>query len=166
MAIEYASIFLKFFGVNSPPGDYAGGGVAEVLVDQRLGNGTSALQGNKIYHDTRTLALSSNEDIDFQTILDANAVAIALVDVVILVIEMAAANGDEFQVAPASSNGWTALISGTSPVLHCPAGCVYAFYIPTDPGLVVSGSNLALNFANQDSGASGDYTLTILGRDA
>ncbi len=167
MAIEYASFFMKFLGVLSPAGDNTGtGGLAEVLVDQNYGNGTSAGQGNTTFHDERELAASANEDIDLTTILDGNGVALGTAEVPVLLISALASNGAEIHITPGSSNGWTALISGTAPVLHLLPGMTIAVQMTADPALAVGAADKVLNFANQDGSAAVKYTLTLLARNA
>ena len=165
MPIEYATLVARFFGVLSPLGDAGGtGGTAEVTIDHRWASGVSANQGDRLFHDIRTVSSSSNEDLDLTTITDANGVALGAAEITAIMIEMAAANGDEFQVGPGAANGWDLLIDGTLPLLHCLAGSTMIFYAPADPAWVVDGTHKVINFANQDSGASGTYTLTVLAR--
>lgn len=167
MAIEFASLLISFKGVLSALGDNTGsGGNANVTVDHRWSNGTTANLGNTLFHDTRTVGASSNEDLDLTALTDGNGVALSNADITCIIFSAASGNGDEFQITPAAANGWTALISGTAPVLRLKAGMTIAVYAPTDPGLAVSGSSLGINFANQDTGAGGSYTITILGRNA
>ncbi len=168
MAINYATLKIQFFSALAALGDAGGtGGTAEVLADERWGNGTAgAFLVNNQYHDIRNLGMSANEDIDLQALVDGNGVTQVLTDVAVIIFEAASTNGDEILITPAAGNPWIALLSGTSPVLHLLPGMKIAIYVPTDPALVVSGASLGLNFANQDAGGSADYTLTILGRDA
>ena len=166
MPINYADLKLKFFGALAPLGDAGGtGGTAEVLLDSRFSTGTGANQCDRMYHDTRTLTGSANEDLDLTTLLDANGVAIALVDVTLIIIEAASTNAGTIDVAPGAANGFDLIWDGTSPLLHLLPGATVMFECPTDPAWVVDGTHKVLNFLNL-VGTSVDYTLTVCGRSA
>lgn len=151
---------LELRSTAAPPGDYQGGAVVERLVDLLLGSGTGANQADVLYSDYRALA-STNEDLDLKTITDAFGVALALVEVVAIMIEAPSTNSGNIILEPGASNGWAAmfgvaglvLLPGASALITCPGAAAYA----------VGASTKVLNVENTGTGG---YTLTIVGRTA
>ena len=130
-------------------------------------NGTGLNQGNAGTKDIRAVAASSNEDIDLQTFLDLNQVALALNEVVLLRLEAATANLGNLEVKPSAANGWfgaaqpfelvttkMTLIPGGVIHLECRNATAYA----------VTGAIKSINIANIDGVNTNSYTITIIGR--
>ena len=92
-------LLLLSFG---PVGDASAGPKAEagdVSGQVFLGNGTGANEAEHGWHDERTLAASANEDIDLQTQVDNNNVALGLTEVVVLRIAADPDNGHDATAA-------------------------------------------------------------------
>ncbi|MHA1571124.1 MAG: hypothetical protein ACTSWM_04835, partial [Alphaproteobacteria bacterium] len=100
----FTSLIELHFG---PSGDYDGGPTATVGTGKVfIGNGTGLNKADTGHHSDRSLAASSNEDLDLQALLDAHDDALTLTGLVLLRIEAKAANLGNLEVKPASSNGW------------------------------------------------------------
>ena len=159
-----ATFLLKARASLAASGDYGGGQTANLDYNKQYASGTAASQGDGLLLDTRTLAGTTAEDLDLQSLLDANGAALAAVEVVCLVLTADAANGDAIWVKPSVSNGWTAWMQSGS-VLTLEAGAAMSLGSTADGAYPVSGSSKAINLDNQDSGAA-TYQIWALTRSA
>ena len=158
--------FLK--SIFNGGGDYGPGpGVEGVNVDRPLATGTGDYQADRVAAmQDETLTASGNLDIDLTTMVGPDGAAVAIAEVVVLVIEAGDGNGDVLRITPSSSAGWTAFLGGTTPHFDLAAGGKVVLYAPKDGSYAVSGSNKSINIANQDSTATATYSVTVLGRSA
>lgn len=165
MGMLYADLLFRVKGAYSANGDYAAGPPFEHEFQQRMTNGTTANKADKPFHDDRSLAGSANEDLDLTTLTDAHGVALGAAEVALIMITCPTTNGAAMRITPGSSNGWTAILGGTSPQIDILPGACFVYAVPPAAALAVSGSDKVLNVANQD-GSTGTYTITVLARSA
>ncbi len=162
-------IGINFRAQLAPNGDEGGGKIGEILVDLLLGNGVGANQADGMFFDERSLAGGANEDIDLQTIVDGNGVALGAAEIVVLIIQTPASNTGTIELNDSAANPWISWLNsavgqdatldflpGTTNVLVCTAAAAYA----------VAGGNKTMNFLNLEGGATNVYTLAILTRSA
>lgn len=134
--------------------------------DLSLSAGTTANKADLAHKSSQTIAGSGNSDIDLRALEDVlGDVMTTLTDVVALVLESPAANGDALSIKPASSNGWTALLADASDIITLKPGARVILYAPADGAYPVSAMSKAINVANADA-SDATLTLTIIGRSA
>lgn len=146
--------------VLAPSGDYQGGAAVDQFVDLAVGSGTAANQADVLWSDLRTLTTTA-EDLDLQTLTDANGTALALAEVMAIMIEVGASNSSNLVLEPGASNGWAAMF-GTAGLILRP-GSTFLVACPTNPAWAVGASTKVLNVENLGTGS---YRITILGRSA
>lgn len=162
MPLKGTRFSLAFRSTLIPTGDYDGGAVVDRQYDLLVPNGTAANQADKLWSDARSLAGTTAEDLDLQTLTDANNTALALAEVVAVIIEVGAENNGNLEIEPGASNGWDALFNASQSIELRP-GSVAAFYCPTNPAWAVDATNKVLNINNLGAG-TGSYRITVLGR--
>ena len=134
--------------------------------DLSLAEGTTANKADLAHKSIQSIAASGNSDIDFRALEDTlGDVMDSLAEVVALVFESPATNGDALSIKPASSNGWTALLADASDVITLKPGARVILYAPADGAYPVGATNKSINVANADSTAA-NLTLTLIGRSA
>lgn len=165
-----AQLGINFRAQLAPNGDEGGGKIAEILVDLLFANGTGANQADGVFFDSRDLVASANEDIDLQTILDGNNVALGAAEVVVLIIQTPATNLGNIQLNDTAANPWISwfassgatddaemiFLPGTTNLLVCTPAAAYA----------VAGGNKTMNFLNLDGVNTNTYILALLTRSA
>lgn len=127
--------------------------------------GTAAVnEANLLFSDTRTIAASSNEDIDLAGSL-SDAFGSTLTAAEILAIYIAAASGNTNNVVfgPAASNGFTGPFGDASDRLSVKPG-EWQSLISGTGWAVTAGTGDLLNIANSSSGSGVTYDLVIIGR--
>lgn len=147
----------------STPGQ--GGYVAHSKLESQLLSGTSADQADRVYHAQPTIAASGTLDVDLKTALDPYGVAIALVEVVTIDIRVPAGGG-ALRLQPGASNGWTALLDGTSPTLDLPAGSRLVLHCPANPAWAVGAADKVLTLVETGGSLAVQPEIIITGRSA
>lgn len=134
---------------------------------ERLTSGTSDDQADLVFSDTRTIAASSNEDIDLAGVLvDALGDTLTFVEVRAVLIAASAANTNNVRVTRPASNG-VPLFLAASDGIDVPPGGVFLWACPADGQVAVTpGTGDLLNVANSSSGTSVTYDITIVGTSA
>lgn len=159
---------LKLFARQVAGGDYGSGIPVEVTISEVLASGTGSGQATKVFQDVRTLALSTDENLDFQTLLDPFGTALGLTKIKWLIIQAASANAADLRLTPGSANGWDAFLSPSAalgpdiPQLDVQAGTALVL-VNSAAGYVVDAAHKVLNVENLSGAASGIYTITIVG---
>ncbi|GGN39471.1 hypothetical protein FHR83_006714 [Actinoplanes campanulatus] len=132
-----------------------------------LTDGTSAGQANRIFHDTRTLAASSSEDIDLAGVLtDAFGSTITLARVKGLIIAAAAANTNNVLVGGASATQFVSWNGGATHTVTVRPGAVFALVAGSADAtgyVTAAGSTDLLKIANSSSGTSVTYDIVVIG---
>jgi hypothetical protein len=130
-----------------------------------LADGTDANEANRIYHATRTLAASANEDLDLSgVLLDPLGDTLTFARVKALIVSAAAANTNNVIVGGAGTNTFINWVSdATDKIIVRPSGvfCVIASDITAY--VVTAGTGDLLRVANSGAGSSVTYDITIIG---
>lgn len=131
-----------------------------------LATGTTTGKADLVFADTRTIAASSNENIDLAgSLTDAFGAALNFVKVVAIYIKAAAANANNVVIGGAASNGFvTPFGAATDTVKVGPGG---TFLLTNDAGFAVTAATGdLLKIANGGSGTPVTYDIIIVGRSA
>lgn len=126
--------------------------------------GTAAVgQANILFSDERTIALSSNEDLDLAGVLaDALGATIAGAEVVAIYVEANSANTNNVNVTRPAANGVPIFLAAGDGVAIAP-GDFFLFTRRT--GITITGATGDLiNIANSGAGTSVTYKILIIGR--
>lgn len=127
--------------------------------------GTDATnKANILFSDTRTIAASSNENVDLSGALsDAFGASIVAAEIVAIFISAAAANVNSVQVTRPASNGFVGPFLAASDGVAIKPGEWQAFVSQSGWGVTASTGDL-LNIANSGAGSSVTYDIVIVGR--
>lgn len=132
-----------------------------------LASGTAAGQADKIFHDTRTLTASSNEDLDLAGVLsDALGGSLTFVRIKGLVVAAAASNTNNVVVGGAASNGFITWVGAATHTVTLRPGAVLALMAgPADAtGYVVTAATGDLLRIANSAGTTGvTYDIAIVG---
>ena len=151
----------------SATGDFTSGGSVVVVSDVRLSDGTSADQSDRCGFDERTIAASTSEDLDLQTITaPSSGAALGLEELRSITIKAATGNGDNITVGPGASNGFTGFLADASDRLILAPGTTFTLVCPQDGKYDVSSSNKVLSVTNSSSSVSATYTILLIGTSA
>ena len=151
----------------SASGDVTSGGSANLLTDVFLSNGTGANQSDRVAMDARTLAASTSEDLDLQTMTTTpDGTALALVELRSLTIKASASNTDNLEIGPGASNGLTSLFADASDRMKVAPGATVTLIAPKDASYPVSGTIKVLSVSNTSSSSSSSYTILVIGTSA
>mgnify|MGYP003408572608 CR=1 FL=1 len=127
--------------------------------------GTDATnKANIFFADTRTVAISANENIDLSGALtDAFGASIVAAEIVAIYIEAAAANVNSVQVTRPASNGFIGPFMATGDGVSIKPG-EYALFVSQSGWAVTAATGDLLNIANSGAGTSVTYDLVIVAR--
>jgi hypothetical protein len=132
-----------------------------------LASGTAADQADLVFHDTRTIAASSDEDLDLAgSLTDAFGDTLTFVELKGVVVSAATGNTNNVVVSRPAANG-VPLFSAAEDALPLPPGAVFAWFNPGDGGVTVTaGTGDLINVANSGAGTSVTYDVIIIGASA
>ncbi len=133
-----------------------------------LADGTTNVQADKAWDDTRTLAASATEDLDMGTgggLVDALGDAFAPLEVAALMIFAAAGNTNNVVVGAAAAEPFLGPMGGTTPTTTIKPGGSLLWYAPAG-WAVANNSNDKIKVANSGAGTTVDYSIVIIGRSA
>jgi hypothetical protein len=132
-----------------------------------LSNGTGANAADLMFHDTRTINASSNEDLDLAgSLAGPFGASQVFVELRAVLISAAAGNTNNVRVTRPASNG-VPLFLAASDGIDVPPGGVFLWSCPADGKVAVTaGTGDLLNIANSSSGTSVTYDVVILGSSA
>lgn len=130
-----------------------------------LYEGTGATnQANLMFSDRRTVAASSNEDIDLAGALsDAFGASITAAEIVAIFVGAAAANVNNVQVTRPASNGFIGPFLAAGDGVSVKPG-EWAAFVSQSGWAVTAGTGDLLNVANSSSGSSVTYDIVIVAR--
>jgi hypothetical protein len=137
------------------------------LVQLASGSGTG--QADRLYVATRTIAASSNEDLDLAGVLtDPVSAVITFARVKALFVVAAAGNTNNVVVGAAAATQWATLLNSTGTVTLRPGSGFMAWTAAADAtGWVVgAGASDFLRVANSGAGSSVSYDIAIVGSSA
>jgi len=135
-----------------------------VLRTLNLTNGTGGNQANVVWSDTRTLAASTTEDLDFAGggLVDAFGAAVAPARIRAVLIVASCANTNNI-VALGDANSIPFLSTAATTVTIQPCG----FLLLTSPGatgvVVTAATGDIIQIANGGAGTSVNYDIVVLG---
>jgi hypothetical protein len=132
-----------------------------------LTNGTGANSADLIFHDTRTLAASANEDLDLSgSLAGPFGASQVFVELRGIVIAAAAGNTNNVRVTRPASNG-VPLFLAASDGIDVPPGGVFMWACPADGKVsITAGTGDLINIANSSSGSTVTYDVIIIGTSA
>lgn len=166
MAGVRGSIALSIDLTDTAAGDL-GSAKSRVAVSKALSllAGTDATnKANILFADTRTVALSANENIDLSGALtDAFGASIVAAEIVAIYIEAAAANVNSVQVTRPASNGFIGPFMATGDGVSIKPG-EYALFVSQSGWAVTAATGDLLNIANSGAGTSVTYDIIVVGR--
>jgi len=135
-----------------------------------LANGTAAGQADKIFHDTRTLAASANEDLDLAgSLVDALGTTITFARVKGLIIAAAAGNTNNVIVGGAASNQFLSWAGAGTHTVTVRPGAVFLLLAGSADATgyaVTPGTGDLLRVANSSSGSTVTYDVIVIGASA
>ena len=127
--------------------------------------GTDATnKANILFADTRTVALSANENIDLSGALsDAFGASIVAAEIVAIYISAAAANANNVQVTRPASNGFIGPFLAASDGVAIKPG-EWQLFVSQSGWAVTAATGDLLNIANSGAGTSVTYDIIVVGR--
>ena len=110
------SIALQIQGVLSSSRDLGSATVGETLASRiTVTDGATANAATQVWGDTRTLALSTGEDLDLSgSLTNGIGESVALTRVIALMITADSANGDTISVGGAAANGFISWVGAST----------------------------------------------------
>ena len=132
-----------------------------------LSSGTGADQADMLWHDTRTVNASSNEDLDLAgSLVNGLGDTQTFVQLKGIVIAAAAGNTNNVRLTRPASTGVPLFLAASDGIDIRPGG-LFVWYDPGDGGVAVgAGSSDLINIANSSSGTSVTYSIIIIGASA
>ncbi len=133
----------------------------------QLTNGTTADRADLLFHDRRTIAASSNEDLDLAgSLASPFGATLTFVELRAVLIAASSANTNNVRVTRPASNG-VPLFLAASDGIDVPPGGVFLWSCPADGKVAVTaGTGDLINVANSSSGSSVTYDVVIVGTSA
>lgn len=127
-------------------------------------NGTGASQANQIFSDQRSIAGSSNEDIDLAgALVDALGSTVTFTSIKGIMISSASANGNDIQLGAAATNQFFAFLGSNTDLVNIVPGGLFCITNPEADGYAVTaGTGDLLRITNTDSSTI-TYDIHIIG---
>ena len=131
----------------------------------RLIDGTGLNMANKVWHDTRTIAASGNDDIDLSgVLLDPFGVAVVFTRVKGLILASLAANANNINVGGLGANGFLTWVGATGDLVVLRPGGVFCLVAPDATAYAVTPATAdLLRVTNAAGGTSVTYSIAISG---
>lgn len=168
MALNSAELLVKF-NVNQSGSNDLGNPIfsGELRKLLQFVVGTGANQADLVFTDTRTIAISTNDDIDLADVLaSAFGSTITIAEMVGIVISNKSTT-QTLTVGVAGTFPWVTMWAATGDGIKVFPGGVFCNFAPDASGLgaVVGGASDVLRIAN-GAGATCEYDIAILARTA
>lgn len=128
--------------------------------------GTAANQIDQEFHDKRTLAAQTNEDLDFSGDLTnslGGVVTFSKIKAIIIVNKSSAA---DLEISPAAVNGCDLWFGDASDKFTLMPGGLFLITEPATGWAITADTADLLNISNPTAGESLDYDIVILGLSA
>lgn len=137
--------------------------ILDKIYELSLADGTGTDKGDKQWHDQRTVAASTNDDIELDAVVDAFGDALAVAKVKMLFIKNNSTT-QTLTVGAAATNPWQGPFGATNDTIAVPpSGCLVLF---NGAGwTVTSGSADQLRIAN-GAGSAAVYDIVLWGASA
>ena len=166
MAALTASVFLRLRAVLSDAVDLstpADRFLLEALF--AIENGTGLNQGNQLWHDTRTLAISATENLDLAGgLTNGLGDTVTFARVIALYLKAAVGNTNNVLVGGAASAPWFPMFSDSSDILKIRPGGAVLLMAPDATGYAVTATSAdILKVANSGAGTSVSYDIALIG---
>jgi hypothetical protein len=142
--------------------------VHALSVLESLADGTTNVQADRIFSDTRTLAASATEDLDFGSgggLTDAFGTAFSPAEIVCVFIVAAEANTNNVIVGAAAAEPFLGPMGGTTPTETIKPGGFLFWFSPAG-WTVTNNSNDKLKIANSAGSTGVDYSIVVVARSA
>jgi hypothetical protein len=164
MALETV-ISASVKAVETNPLDLATANAAvSLVVSTALANGTGANQASKIFSDTRSIALSANEDLDLAGSLTSNfGATLTFATVKAILIRAKATNTNNVVVGPAAVTGFLGPFADAADRVAIKPGGTFLVTAPGVGWTVGAGSADLFNVANSGAGSAVEYDVVIVG---
>lgn len=131
-----------------------------------LASGVGAAQADRVFTDTRTLALSATEDLDLAgSLVDAFGAVITFVTIKGVIVRAAVGNTNAVNVTRPAANGVT-LFTAVSAGIALKPGYVFAWFGSGAGITITPGTADLLTFTNGGAGTSVNYDVIIIGTSA
>lgn len=130
-----------------------------------LASGTGVGQADRVFHDTRTLAASANEDLDLAgSLVDAFGATLTFARIKALVVAAATTNTNNVIVGGAPANAWVGPFGAATHTATVRPGGVLALFA-RDLGAypVTAGTGDLLRVANSGAGSTVSYDVILIG---
>lgn len=135
-----------------------------------LANGTAAGQADRVFHDTRTLAASANEDLDLAGVLtDPLGATLTFAKVKGIIVAAASANTNNVVVGGAATNAFVGPFGAAAHTIAVRPGGVLALVCGSADATgyaVTAGTGDLLRVANSGAGSSVTYDVIVIGTSA
>jgi ABC-type amino acid transport substrate-binding protein len=134
-----------------------------------LTHGVLAGQGDLVFHDSRTIAPSANDDLDLAgVLLDPVGTLLTFVRVKALIVAAWTTNANNVVIGAAGANQWVGLLNATGTITLKPGGVQAYFAGQADAvaSTVVAATGDILRVANSGAGTSVTYDIIIVGASA
>lgn len=133
-------------------------------------DGTGAGQANRIFHDQRTLAASTNEDLDLAgVLLDPLGATLTFARIKALLVWAAAGNTNNVIVGGAAATGFVSWVGGATHTLTVRPGAVLLLAAGEADAIgyvVGAGTADLLRVANSGAGSTVTYDIVLIGASA
>lgn len=128
-------------------------------------SGTESSQMDQIWHDQRTLAASTAEDLDLAgSLVDAFGTTLTFVDIRFIMVKASSANTNDVRVGGTGANAFFSFLGSNTDYIKVKPGGALFLYTPTDPGYAVTaGTADLLQIENDSSGSTVTYDIYIGG---
>ena len=131
-------------------------------------DGTGLNEADVIWHDQRTLASSTSEEIDLAgSLTDVFGTVLTFARIKGILISSALANGALIQVGGSASNGFVNWVASATDIINVRNGGTFALIAPDATAYAVTaGTGDKLKITNTDGAATATYDIIIIGASA
>lgn len=131
---------------------------------QAFANGTAANQANQMFADTRSIAGSSDDDLDLAgSLVDGIGNTITFTSIKAIIIHAASTNGDALHVGAAAANGFTTFFGSSTDLIKIRPGGSFMIVNPEANGYAVTaGTADKFRISNQDA-STASFDIVLIG---
>lgn len=131
-------------------------------------SGTGANQADLIWHDERTLAASTSENLDLAGgLTDAFGNVLTFARIKGIIVAASLANANLVQVGGAASNAFVNWVANSSDIINVRPGATFAMVAPDATAYAVTGGTAdILKIANSGAGTPVTYDIVLIGASA
>ncbi len=135
---------------------------------QGLDSGTGANQADRIFHDSRPIAPSANDDLDLAgVLLDPYGVAITFARIKGIIISSPAANLNNITIGNATTNGFISWVGAAAHTITLKPGGLFALFAPDAVAYTVTPATAdILRITNAAGVNTVNYDIVLIGASA